>query len=177
MVSSIGALALAERFERLKQAADQGASQIMLPAGSIAAIDWLAAARMSGLQRVLYRSRKPPVAWLGTPAEKAVGLSRLEAASVFFRGTAREAALAYPKNANVAATVALAGLGLDQTLVELIADPAASGNIHEIESQSTIGELTMRVLGLPDPKNPKTSMTTAFSMARAALNRSARIAV
>ena len=102
-------------------------------------MDAIAAMRMGGLETVRYRSRKPPVAWRGTPAEKVVDLATLAKPAVLYRGNARQAALLYPQNANVAATVALAGLGFERTEVELVADPAAPGNVHEIEATGTAG--------------------------------------
>lgn len=177
VMSSIGALASHDRELQLRTAAAQGQTQLILPAGAIAAIDWLAASRLAGLHSVVYRSRKPPSAWYGSAAEQACKLSELTQAFCFYSGTAREAALAYPKNANVAATVALAGLGFDATQVELIADPAAAGNGHEIEATGATGTLRMSVLGLPDPDNPRTSMTTAYSVARAVLNRAGSIVI
>src|SRR5260370_19337106 len=90
--------------------------------------------RLSGLTSVRYRSRKPPLAWRGSVAERVADLGTLAKPTVLYKGTAGEAALLYPQNANVAAAVALAGLGFESTQVELVADLGAGGNIHEIEA-------------------------------------------
>lgn len=177
MIVSIGALAQTARYDRLRALAARYDRQIVLPSGAIAGIDWLAAAQRSGLDRVTYRSRKPPSAWRGTPAESLVDLDAIDQARTFFSGNARDAALQYPQNANVAATVALAGVGFEATEVQLIADPRAEGNLHEIEASGAVGTLALRVLGAPDPNNPKTSMMTAFSVTRAIINRTAALAL
>ena len=110
LVISIGALADAALLERLQLAADDGNSRILLPAGAIGGVDALASMRIGGIASVRYRSRKPPAAWRGTPAEQAVDLAKLTGRTVLYQGKAGDAALRYPQNANVAATVALAGL-------------------------------------------------------------------
>jgi aspartate dehydrogenase len=177
LVISIGALADAALFGRLETAAAFGNCRILIPAGAVGGLDAIAAMRLGGLSSVRYRSRKPPIAWRGTPAEKTVDLSKLAAPTVLYTGTAREAALNYPQNANVAAAVALAGLGFENTQVELVADPGAPGNVHEIEAEGAAGRFAITLQGKPSRTNPKTSALAALSVARALLNEDAVIVI
>jgi aspartate dehydrogenase len=177
LVISIGALAEPQLLERLKAAAVEGKSRLLLPAGAIGGIDAIAAMRVGGLNTVRYRSRKPPAAWRGSPAEKVADLDKLTARTVLYRGHAGEAALRYPQNANVAAAVALAGLGFEKTEVELVADPDAPGNVHEIEAEGAAGRFTIQLQGKPSRSNPKTSALAALSVARALINLDATIVI
>jgi aspartate dehydrogenase len=177
LVISVGALADPALLARLRSAAHDGNSHILLPAGAIGGIDAIAAMRVAGLTSVRYRSRKPPAAWRGSPAEKLVDLDGLTRRTVLYKGTAGEAALLYPQNANVAAAVALAGLGFDATEVELVADPDAPGNVHEIEAEGAAGRFAIQLQGKPSRSNPKTSALAAMSVARALLNERATIVI
>ncbi|MEW6640345.1 MAG: aspartate dehydrogenase [Pseudomonadota bacterium] len=177
VVASVGALADDAFHTALRDAAVRGRARIHLPAGAVGGIDALKAAQLAGLNDVLYRGRKPPAAWKDTPAEALLNLDALSDARVFFSGSAREAARGYPKNANVAAIVALAGLGFDRTRVELAADPAIARNVHEIEFRSRAGTVAIRIENAPAPDNPKTSLGTAHSLARVVLNAASPLVI
>ncbi len=177
IAASIGAFAQDGVLERLQHAALEGGAQLTLPAGAIGGIDALAAAKLSGITQVIYTGRKPPHAWAGSPAEAVVDLGALTKAEAFFEGTARQAASQYPKNANVAATLALAGCGFDETQVRLVADPEATANTHEFSVRSGAVDFEMTLVGKASPLNPKTSQSTVLSLARALRNRSAAIII
>jgi len=177
LVASVGALADADFMQELVQAARSGGAQLLVPAGAIGAIDSLGAARLSGLTSVSYTGRKPPKAWEGTPAEDIVPLRELSHPQQIFQGNARDAARLFPKNANVAATLALAGLGMDRTMVRLVADPTISENTHEFEVESEALNFSIRLVGKPSPINPKTSRSTVFSIARVILAREQAIVI
>ncbi|MFK8031311.1 MAG: aspartate dehydrogenase [Gammaproteobacteria bacterium] len=167
---SVGALADEELYTQLMEAAQTSGAQLHLVSGAIGALDALSAARVGGLEKVVYKGRKPPLSWAGSAAEQVLDLEALTDENTHFSGTAREAALRYPKNANVAAAVALAGCGLDATRVELIADPHVSSNIHEIAAEGAFGRFYFKIEGNALPNNPKSSALTAMSVVRSVLN-------
>ncbi|MGE8385516.1 MAG: aspartate dehydrogenase, partial [Pseudomonas putida] len=154
LIVSVGALSEPGLVERLEAAAARGNTRIELLPGAIGGIDALSAAKVGGLDAVAYIGRKPAQAWKHTPAEQVCTLDSLSEATVIFDGSAREAARLYPKNANVAATLSLAGLGLDRTRVTLIADPHSEENVHQVEACGAFGRFEMSLRGKPLAANP-----------------------
>lgn len=177
VVVSAGALADRALYVKLLAAAEKGKAKLLIVAGAVGGIDALAAARQGGLARVRYTSRKPPKAWKGTPAEKIADLAKLAVETVLYTGRADEAARSYPQNANVCATIALAGAGWDKTEVTLVADPAVEGNVHQIEAEGAFGRMTVEMRGKPLPDNPKTSSLAALSVLRAIRNRASAVEI
>jgi aspartate dehydrogenase len=168
LVASTGALADEAIEVSLRSAAAQGRSRALLVAGAVGGLDALKAARRAGLAEVRYIGRKPPTAWRGTAAEQSVDLNKISgSAESIFQGTARQAALRFPQNANVAAAIALAGLGLDRTQVQLFADPSITANLHRIEAQGEFGRFHIELSGIALPDNPRTSRLTVGSLASA----------
>jgi aspartate dehydrogenase len=53
--------------------------------------------------------------------------------TVIYEGPTREICNMYPRNVNVHAGLAMAGLGFDRTRSILVSDPDSPGNVHAIE--------------------------------------------
>ncbi|WP_411820863.1 aspartate dehydrogenase [Hyphococcus formosus] len=161
---SSGILADKQLHADLIAAARQGQSRIIVPTGALAGFDGLLAMALSSEATVTYRSTKPAKAWRNTPADGEFDLDALREPLVFFRGTAREAASLYPKNANLAASVAIGGVGFEATKVELVADPAANGNLAELEVQTPNCVLKLQMGGIAERDNPKSSAIVSSSV-------------
>ena len=166
MVISVGVLADKTLHATLEAAGEANGTKVIIPAGALAGLDAISAAKSDGLTRVSLETRKPPQSWSGAPGVAGIDLSAISDATVIFNGTAAEAARGFPKNANVAAALALAGIGLEATQVQLIADPGVSRNIHRIEAEGRFGRLTVEVEAEHSPDNPKTSHLAALSIVR-----------
>lgn len=175
LVSSTSAFVDETLLADLMHLARANHARIIIPPGALGGMDALAAASLLPLDRVSHEIVKPPAAWRGTPAEKALDLGTLTERTVFFSGTARQAADAYPQNANVAVISALAGIGLDRTRVSLVADPAARLNGHAVEARGAFGRMRIVLENAPLATNPKSSELTALNLVRSVENRRAAI--
>ncbi|MGB1505440.1 MAG: aspartate dehydrogenase [Acidimicrobiales bacterium] len=177
VVSSVSALADPDAHADLRTAAVAGGAQVQIHAGALTGIDALVAARPMGINIVRHRIVKPPTAWKGTPAEGLCDLDGITEPTVFSHTSAADAARTFPKNANVAMTTALAGVGPDRTEIMLVADPSAATNRHELHAEGGFGTMDVVLANNPLPTNPKTSALAALSLVRAIENRVSPIVI
>lgn len=177
IVISVGALADETLSNALQSAANVGGAQVLIPSGALAGLDGVAAASQDALEAVSLTSTKPPLAWAGAPGVADLDLTKVSEPVTIFEGSAREAARLFPKNANVAAALAIAGVGMDATRVRLVADPNAIQNSHKVETRGAFGHLSATVMAEPSPKNPKTSYLAALSITRLLDRLRAQIAI
>lgn len=174
---SLTAFADPEVEARLRSASVAGPGRIELAAGAMATIDFLATAREDSLQRVVFRAAYPPARWRGTPAETMIDLDRVDGRELFFRGTARETARLFPRNLNVCVGVALAGLGLDETEVELLADASLRQAWFEVEALAAAGPVLLRVGPRDAAAGADPVDHTTFSVMAVLRRRRARVAI
>ncbi len=129
--------------------------KIHFPAGAIGGLDALAAAANAGINEVTLTSRKNPRALNKTSTEE----------EVVYEGTAKEAARLFPREMNVAATLALTVKPV-QVKVKVISDPKVTRNTHEIQVKWRFGEMNLEFANAPHPDNPHTSALAAWAAIR-----------
>ena len=157
--------ALLDNFDLAELARRQG-GRILVPTGALIGLDAVQAAALGGgISSVQMITRKPPNGLEGAPylVENQIRVSGLTEAKLVFTGSAREAARGFPANVNVAAALALAGIGPDRTTIEIWADPTVSRNIHRIEVEADAARFSMQIENVPSLENPRTGRLTALS--------------
>ena len=175
LLISIGAFADHGFWERVERAAHDYGGRVYLASGAIAGLDGIAAGAVGGLESVTHSIRKPPRNLL--PADEAEAVERSGEPRELYSGPAREAAIRFPENVNVAAAVSLAGLGLDRTTVRVVADPGVGRNTHEVETRGAFGQLHVLLQNVSSEENPKTGRLTAMSMVKALRNLTSPVVV
>jgi aspartate dehydrogenase len=162
IVLSVGAL-LSQ--PHLTQAARDGGGAILVPTGALLGLDAVLAAAEGTIYSVRMITRKPPNGLAGAPflVENGISIEKLSKPLKIFSGSARDAAKGFPANLNVAVALSLAGVGPDQTFLEIWADPTVTRNTHRIEVDSDSARLTMTIENIPS-ENPKTGVITARSV-------------
>jgi aspartate dehydrogenase len=177
VVLSCGALADDALRTGLEAAARAHGGLLYVPSGGICGLDAVKTMALAGLDEVSIAVTKPPAAWKGIAFVEGLGidLDALREATVLYDGPVREGAGHFPANVNIAAGLALAGIGFDRTRLRVVADPALTRNTHFIEVRGKPSDISIRVANVPDPDNPKTAWLACYS-ALAAI-REARSAV
>ena len=127
-------------------------NNIHIPSGAIGGLDAISIAALTGIDEVTLTTRKNP---------KTLDMKNSQEELVY-EGNAREAVRLFPREMNVAATLALT-VGSDKVKVNVISDPKADRNVHEIKVKWKHGDMFLRFENDPHPANPKTSALAAWS--------------
>jgi aspartate dehydrogenase len=161
--ASVGALL--PRMHLVKRAQQTGA-RIVVPTGALLGLDAVRAAAEGRIESITIETRKPPAGLMGAPYLVKHGIDMMDVTMPLrvFAGNARDAALGFPANVNVAAALALAGIGPVRTKVEIWADPSLTRNVHIITVEAEAARFTMRIENVPSEDNPKTGKITPLSM-------------
>ena len=125
MISSMTSLSDPEFRNRMEHEAKQSGQRIFLPHGAVLGLDGLRDGR-SLLDTVSITTTKHP---------KSLGITgdEIEKPEVVFDGSTLEACKKFPRNVNVHAAIALAGIGFESTHSTVIADPNTKNMHHRIE--------------------------------------------
>ncbi len=156
----------------LSDRAAQRGARIVVPTGALIGLDTVRAMAVGEITQARLTTRKPPAGLAGAPhlENNGISLDGLTQPLKVFDGNALGAARGFPANVNVAAALALAGVGPQKTLVEIWADPTIDRNVQSVTVVSDSGEAAMTMNNIPSPDNPRTGRIVANSVI-AALRR------
>lgn len=165
LVMSVGAFANPDFFSEVIKNVEKNDINLYVPSGAIAGIDAIKSVR-SSISYITLTTTKNPNSLKDSPFFKKnnLTLDSIKKRTLLFEGSAVEAVQNFPANVNVAALLGLAGIGVEKTKVNVIADPALRINKHEIKVIGKFGELIVRVKNIPSPNNPKTSYLAILSV-------------
>jgi len=164
LLMSVGALADELFLSQLLSVVSQNGNHIYIPSGAIAGIDAIKSVK-GMLDSVTLTTTKNPRALAGAPFFNSdpTRLNSMKKKTLIYQGTAADALNKFPANINVAAVLSLAGIGIQETNVKIVADPHITVNQHQIEAAGTFGEIAITVRSIPTPNNPKTSLLAILS--------------
>lgn len=164
-------------YPELMDKARASEGRIIVPSGALSGLDAVSAMALDQITESKIISSKPPKGFKNAPyvIEKNINLDEAQSRFMIFSGNVFEAAKAFPANVNVAASLALAGIGPAKTQVEVWADPDAKGNSHEIFVTGSGSQVRAKIENVPDPSNPKSSMQAGYSIVAALKKRKANL--
>ncbi len=151
--------------EVIDMARDNG-GRLILATGALLGLDAVRAAAEGTIHEVRMITRKPPNALIGAPhlVDNNISVEGLNEPKKVFEGTAREGAAGFPANVNVAAALGMAGVGPDETRLEIWADPSLDRNTHTIKVDADSARFPLTIENVQSEENPGTGKITALSV-------------
>ena len=139
--------------------------RVWVPSGAICGIDGVLAAREAGIKTVKIVTRKPPEGLREAPyfLKRKFPILKGNQEVCLFKGNVFDAVQNFPQNVNVAAVLALAGIGPYRTQVEIWTSKTYSGNQHEVTAEGHAGKFTSIIHNIPSELNPKTSALAIYA--------------
>ena len=153
LVVSVGAFADETFLEDMARIARKNNTSIYITPGALPGIEALLGLRKDLTEVELLTRKNPDTLGLEDKSKQTV-----------YDGDAKEACRLFPRNINVAATVALMGTGFERTRVRILSDPDAVQNEHRITAKGGFGIWQLVVRSKPSDANPSTGLLTLLSV-------------
>ena len=162
LIMSVGGLIDADEVFNL---AEENNCNLYLPSGAICGIDGIKAASSVNVDKLVLTTRKPPRAFIGVPyiLKSNIKLDKIKEETTLYEGDVQTAVRLFPKNINVAATLALASKLKEKMIVRIITSPEYNSNTHEVLLEGEFGRLNITTQNVSCPDNFKTSYLAALS--------------
>ncbi len=161
IVVSVGALADKALYASLQRSAEQSGRRIYIASGAIGGFDLMRTFALMGPMAASIENFKPPEGLEGAPYLAGRSLSRTEPETIF-TGSVAEAILGFPKNVNVAMATDIAVACDTEVIIQSV--PNLPENRHVIRLKNDNAHAELFISSAPDPKNPKSSTFTAWSV-------------
>lgn len=173
VITSVGALADTALYDAIESAAKKAGRKVHITSGAIGGFDLMRTFTLMGGVVSEIQSTKAPKSLNGAPYLKED--LPTDKKVVAFEGSATEAIKGFPKNTNVAVATGLTTSGADATKVRIVSDPESPGNTHRVTVENEKAKAVVEITSKPDPKNPKSSVTAAWSVAALLKNLAAPV--
>lgn len=153
-------------YPGLADLAQRHGGRIHVASGGLPGLDAVRAVREGHIESIKLRTTFRPESLASEPFVRALGFDFTiapEGPVQVFAGNAREAGAAFPRHFNVGITLSLAGIGFDETAIEVWVDPDVEGAVQHIEVKADIADLSLISRNRPS-QNPRTSRIVAPSI-------------
>lgn len=127
-------------------------NKVHFASGAIGGLDAISSAALAGIDEIILTTRKSPRILNADSKQQ----------NLVYEGNAKEAVKLFPREMNVAATLALVA-GTEKVRVRVMSDPEVDRNVHEIKVIWKHGDMFLRFENEPHPENPGTSALAAWS--------------
>lgn len=162
VIASVGALSDDSLYAEIRETAANLKRKVHITSGAIGGFDIMRTLQLMGGATSEIQSTKAPKSLNGAPYLKEdLPADRKITA---FEGNAREAIQGFPKNTNVSVATGIVTSGPDDTGVRIVSDPESKGNTHRVTVENDRAKAVIEISSKPDPSNPKSSITAAWSV-------------